>query len=132
MEMRGQYQALATFSPQNVPEPIEWESGWATEPMLTFLLLCKKKHETEIKYRRIKPWFDTDNKVHAALPVVCIRLNQCMLQLILLVPAGDNNRKSTPPSVRHTNTAVQLIFLRGKFQVSLFVHEVIPQSHLDA
>jgi len=53
-----------------------------------------------------------------------------MLQLILLVPAGDYNRKSTPPSVRHTNTAVQLTFLRGKFQVSLCVHEVIPQSHL--
>ena len=28
------------------------------------------------------------------------------------------------------NTAVQLIFLRGKFQVSPCVHEVIPQSHL--
>jgi len=28
------------------------------------------------------------------------------------------------------NTAVQLIFLRGKFQLSLRVHEVISQSHL--
>jgi len=81
-----------------------------------------------------------------------------MLQLILPVPAGDHNRESTLLSVRHIyvilcththththkqylslnvlwfllnqNTAVQLIFLRGKFQVSLCVHEVIPQSHL--
>jgi hypothetical protein len=74
-----------------------------------------------------------------------------MLQLIVIVPAGGYNRKDTSPSVRHINvilrtqqylpinvlwflldqnTAVQLIFLRGKFQVSLCVHEVIPQFHL--
>jgi len=66
--------------------------------------------QTEIKYRCIKPRFDTDINIHAALTDILVEniyfsFRKCMLQLILFIPAGNNNRKThhCQLSVRHIN-----------------------------